>query len=483
MFENSEDLEKVFSFFEDISSIPRCSGNEKAISDNIYRFAVDRDLSAVQDEHFNLVIKKAGYSGYENAPPIAIQGHIDMVCDKNRDTVHDFSKDPLQLYIDGDFIKAKGTTLGADNGIAVAYAMALLDSDNIPHPPLEIILTADEEDGMGGAGTLLPELITAKTLINIDSEEEGVFLTGCAGGIKCLIEIEDELFAAPDDYSPVSVRVSGLQGGHSGMDIDKELGNSNKIIGRVLYTVSRKFDIFLRDISGGLKDNAIPRESEAIVYVKNNELDDFVNEIGDLEKTIKHEFIFSDAGLKISAERTVLTDRRVFSEEMSGKIISALILIPNGPLNMSAAIQGLVETSNNLGIVRTDFGRIFFTNAVRSSVVSRKYNVVGQLNSLAELLGGRFSVYNEYPAWEYNPDSKIRELFVETYREMYSKEPVVTAIHAGLECGIFAEKMKGIDLISFGPNIYGAHTPDEKLSISSVRNVWEFLLNVLKKLR
>lgn len=474
--------QNVFRYFEEISRIPRGSGNEKAVSDYILGFALNLGLKAVQDESFNLVIKKEGTSGYENAPVVIIQGHMDMVCEKNRETVHDFLKDPLKLYIEDDFIKAEGTTLGGDNGIAVAYAMALLEAADIPHPPLEIVLTTDEEAGMNGAAAIAPELLSGKILINIDSEEEGIFLSSCAGGLKASLKVSADFCRPPSGFEPLMIFVSGLKGGHSGMDIIKERGNSNRIMGRVLNILSQKFDIYLEGINGGSKDNAIPREAEAVVWVNKSDNNNFDASIKEIEKSIRHEYRTSDEGLKISAETADKTCGAVFDKLMLKKVISALLLTPDGIQDMSVEIEGLVETSNNLGVVRTSDNEIVFTSAIRSSVISRKYALLDQIKILADLLTGTVETRGNYPAWEYNPDSEIRKIFINTYKDMYGKDAETAAVHAGLECGLFAEKVKGMDMISFGPDIFDVHTPDERMSISSVKRTWEFLLTVLSKI-
>ncbi len=474
---------QVFKYFEEISKIPRGSGNEKAVSDYIYRFAVENGLEAVQDDRFNLVIKKTSSAGYENSPTVIIQGHLDMVCEKNNATTHDFLTDPIDVYIDGDFVKARGTTLGGDNGIAVAYAMALMSDRSLMHPPLEIVLTTDEEVGMNGAAALSPQLLTAKMLINIDSEEEGFFLSSCAGGIKCVIDVKADFCEIPNGYKPYTIAVGGLNGGHSGMDIHKERGNSNKIMGCILNAL-RELDIYLQKINGGSKDNAIPRECEVIVFVP-RENADFEAKIGQLTETLSREYAASDPGLTIAVKTADKCGDKVFTKQTFEKILSALMLTPNGVIHMSKSIPGLVETSNNLGVVRTDDVNsvVSFVSAIRSSVKSRKYYLLDQLTSLARLLGGSISTRGNYPSWEYNPDSNIRKLFEETYKEMYGKDAVVTAVHAGLECGLFAEKVKGIDMISFGPDMFDVHTPYERMSITSVNNTWEFLINVLSKMK
>lgn len=474
---------KVFHYFEQISRIPRGSGNEKAVSDYILAFALERGLFAVTDKANNLIIRKPATAGYESAETVILQGHLDMVCEKNKAVDHDFLKDPIRLYVDGDFIRAEGTTLGADNGIAVAMAMAILDSDDFPHPPLEIVLTTDEETGMYGAAALSAADLTGTRLINIDTEEEGVFTSSCAGGSKASLTIPIDYIDAPPDYAAFVISVSGLKGGHSGMDIDKERANSNRILGRILDGLLDDMDIYIEKISGGSKDNAIPRESEMTVLTEKIYSNMLIDKISEFGVQFRHEYFISDNMLQISIKPYEKEITKVFSKDTSKSIAAALMLLPNGVCAMSAISDGLVETSNNIGVVKTNETSVIITCAARSNVASRKRFILRQIESIARTINAANSVKGDYPAWEYTEDSVLRDIFTKTYSEMYGKEPKIHAVHAGLECGLFAQKIKHIDMISFGPDIFDVHTPDERLSISSVGRSWAFLLRVLANLR
>ena len=476
--------EKVFYYFEEISRIPRGSGNEKAISDYLVSFAKSKNLEVIQDSSYNVIIKKPATKGYENSPIVVIQGHMDMVCEKNNSKVHNFQTDPIELVVEGDFVKANGTTLGADNGIAVAYALALLDSEDIPHPPLEVLLTTDEETGMSGARNLDPKHIQGRILINIDNEEEGQLLVSCAGGLRTKVELKVKREAVnQDEYMKYKLMVRCLKGGHSGMDIIKQRGNANRILGRVLVDLIDRIDYKLVEIKGGAKDNAIPREADALILVKNTDVEDLGKEISKWNAILKNEYRKADPGLVLQLEDTDECVQEAFTKECRDNAIRLLYMIPNGIQTMSMDIEGLVQSSSNLGIVHTGQSKITYESSVRSSVRSLKQDIVTQTVILAEALGAEVTIHSEYPEWQYNNESKIRQVFQRVYKEMYGKEAEVVAIHAGVECGLFKEKFPDIDMISFGPNLYDVHTPDERMSISSVQRSWEYLLNVLKSLK
>lgn len=480
MLENLEP-KKVFYYFEQISKIPRGSGNEKQVSDYLVNFAKEHNLEYIQDDTLNVVIKKNASKGYENAPSIIIQGHMDMVCEKNGDKIHDFEKDPITLLIDGDYIKADNTTLGADNGIAVAYNLALLDDDNIEHPSIEAVFTSDEEVGMNGAYALDTTKLNSKILINIDSEEEGKLLTSCAGGAKATMNIPIKFEAAPKAKAAYTIKIKDLKGGHSGSDIDKQRANAIKLIARVLNNL-KGIDLNLVNISGGAKDNAIPREAEATILINEqskNSLEDILNK---LEQIFKNEFKVSDPYISIILQKAQMPNT-VFDLNSAKKVIDTLLLIPNGILAMSLDIKGLVESSNNIGVLKTLDNKVSLSCAIRSSVSTRKEEIKNQIQCLADLVEADLIVKGEYPAWEFDPNSKIRQIFLKVYKDMYNKEAQIEAIHAGLECGLFAKKMQGVDMISFGPDMENVHTPDEKLSISSVARTWDYLKAVLKELK
>ncbi len=471
---------KVFHFFEEISKIPRPSFHEKAISEYLVDFAKERNLEVRVDDTYNVIIKKQGTVGYENSKIVAIQGHTDMVCEKNKDVEHDFLKDPIKLIYDGDLIKADRTTLGSDNGIAVAMALALLDSNNIPHPPIEAIFTACEESGMEGVTALDVSDLKASIFLNIDSDEEGIFTVGCAGGVKCDIEIPVSF--EKNNKSSYCVGVYGLMGGHSGIDVNKGRANSNKLLARMLNILYKDIDFSLNKIEGGAKDNAIPREAEAIISIDDSKLSLLQEKIKNIENIFKSEYKNTDPNLLLKLEK-IDNQEKCFTKEDFNKIITSLMILPNGVQTMSTDIEGLVESSINLGVVKTNDCGIEIVSSIRSAVSSKKEFIMQQVENYINSIGGNIEFRGSYPAWEYNEKSLIREQCVNVYKEMYDKEPEIQIIHAGLECGLFSEKMPNLDLISFGPNLYDIHTPDERASISSIDRTWKFLLNLLKTLK
>ncbi|MEG2739043.1 aminoacyl-histidine dipeptidase [Clostridium sp.] len=480
-----ENLEpkKVFGFFEKLTTIPHGSFNEKEISDFLVNFAKERNLEVVQDEALNVVIRKPATKGYENATPVIIQGHMDMVCEKTENSNHNFMKDPLNLRIEGDYLYATDTTLGADDGIAVAYALAILDSNEAIHPALEVVFTTCEEVSMNGAEKLDTSKLKGKILLNIDSEVEGQFLTGCAGGINTKTVFEKEL----EDISGkcINVSVSGLLGGHSGLEIKKQRGNANKLMGRLLFEIKKSVDFNIVKINGGTKHNAIPRECISVISVKNDsdiiKVKDVVKEVS---KEFKNEFRVTDKGLILNVSDCTCSElKKQYTSNKTNDVINFLVAVPNGVQNMSMDIEGLVQTSLNLAIIETTLEGVEITMSIRSSIKSLKYEVFNTLFVIASMANGKISKISEYPEWQYDPDSKVRELCLKVYKEMFNKDAEVTAIHAGLECGLFKETMKDTDMISFGPDIFDAHSSNEHLGISSTKRVYEFLLEVLKEIK
>jgi dipeptidase D len=474
---------KVFRFFEEISRIPRGSGNEKAVSDYLVSFARSKGLEVIQDAALNVIIKKPGTPGYENAPAVIVQGHMDMVCDKNKATIHDFEKDPIKLKIEGDMLYADGTTLGADDGIAAAYGLALLDSDEYPHPPLEILMTVEEEVGLCGAAALDPDNLKGRLLINLDSEDEGMILSGCAGGSRTTHFLPAAWEDCPEGTVSYRIGISGLKGGHSGGDIHEYRGNSNKLMGRLLDDILNSINVSISDINGGQKSNAIPREADAVVAVKPGEEKGLFGIAEKWDGIFKNELRASDPGVSVAVEKLGSEVKRVFSHETAVKAVKSLLLIPDGVRTMSMEIKGLAESSSNLGIVSTGDDGITFESAVRSSVRSLKYYILKQSRVIAELLGAEFTMSSDYPEWQYNPGSPLLSLASRIYREKFGKESETIAVHGGVECGIFKEKLPGIDMISIGPDMYDVHTPDEHLSISSTARTWEYILEILKQIK
>ena len=482
--ENFKNLKsyRVFEHFKNISEIPRGSGNEKGISDYLVSFAKNLGLEVIQDKALNVIIKKPASKGYESAPTVIIQGHLDMVCEKNKDTIHDFLKDPIELVVKGDKIYANGTTLGADDGIAVAYAMALLEDNTIEHPALEILMTTDEETGMTGAMALSKEDISGKILINIDTEEEGYLLVSCAGGIrtKSSVKLEKEEIKNEKLYT-ISIR--GLKGGHSGTEINKWRGNSNKLLGRVLMDIYNSMEVSLISVDGGSKNNAIPREADGVIAIKEEDKETLVNLIEKWDSIFKKELETQDKDVKVTLNEVNDSINSKFTKATTERVIKLLYLYPNGVNTMSVNIEDLTESSTNLGIVKTNEDSVEFDSAVRSSVPTLVDEIVTRIKEVTELLGGEFESSAGYPAWQYKKESKIRDICQRVYKEMTGKEAVVYAIHAGVECGLFEEKLGELDMISFGPDIRDAHTPQENLSIQSTENVWNYLLEVLKNIK
>lgn len=473
---------KVFAYFEEICQIPHGSRNTKAISDYCVSFAKSHNLKYIQDGDNNVIIFKEASPGYENSEPVIIQGHLDMVCEKENGVDIDFEKDGLKLYVDGDFLKAEGTTLGGDDGIAIAYALAILDDDSLAHPPLEIVFTVDEEIGMLGAETMDLSMLKGRKLLNIDSDVEGVFLASCAGGLQAICELPVSRVEA--EGTSYEIKVGGLLGGHSGSEIDKERGNAVWLLGRVLDSLSKEISFAIESMEGGLKDNAIPREASAGILLE-SEADEkeLCARVEELEQKLKKEFKTSDKDITVSCQKQGQGKKSVLHASTASKILFFLRMMPNGIQNMSMDIAGLVETSLNAGIMKLTEDEFSVCFAVRSSVTSRKFEVTDRLTFLTEFLGGEITVGGDYPAWEYKTDSSMRELMAETYKELFDEEAKIEAIHAGLECGLFSGKLPGLDCISFGPNNFDIHTPNERLSISSTEKIWKLLIEFLKRLK
>ena len=470
----------VFKYFEEISQIPRGSKNEKGISDYLRNFGESLGLETIQDESLNIIIRKPSTPGYENAPGVVLQGHMDMVCEKNKSTNHDFMKDPIKLRIDGDYVYATDTTLGADNGIAVAMGLAILASNDIAHPALELLVTVDEEAGMTGAMALDGSLVKGKYILNLDSEEEGYLLVSCAGGVTALSTLPVEFVKPEATKKAYLLEIKGLLGGHSGMDIIKQRGNANKLLGRLLNLLNVDFDI--AKVEGGSKNNAIPREADCVIMVNNDQIDEFTTQLKDITNIFKHELRTSDPGLEIACSETA-TPELILDSTSKDRVIKMLNLIPNGIQTMSMDIENLVESSTNLGVLRTTDSTVTFECAVRSSVKSLKEDITARMELLVTELGGNLELISDYPAWEYAKDSNLEKVCIEAYKNLTGKEPIIMALHAGLECGLLLDKIPNAEAISFGPNMYDVHTPNEHLSISSTENTWKYLLEVLKSIK
>ena len=472
---------KVFSYFEDLTRIPRGSGNEKEVSNYLVEFAKTNNLEFIQDEYMNVVIKKPATKGYESLPAVILQGHMDMVNEKNNDKIHDFDKDPLTLKIDGDSIYADETTLGADNGIAVAMAMSVLASTDISHPALEAVITVEEETGLVGALKLDGSLLKGKYLINIDSEEEGKLLVSCAGGSRIKLILPISFTNVDNNRTDLKISVKNLYGGHSGLDIIKGRGNANKLIGRILDDLLDELSFELFNINGGSKMNAIPREADAVIAINTSDKKKVEALIEKWNDILKNELRGKDDKVQVIVSEIKQDSTIVFDEQSKLTAISTLIMFPNGIMSMSHAIEGLVESSVNLGVLSTTETSVTFECAPRSSIGSLKQAINNQFTSLAYLVGAELVIDSDYPEWQYNPDSNLRTHFEKVYKDMFKKDSEVVAIHAGVECGLFKEKLPDLDMISIGPDMADVHTPNEHVSISSIQRTYSYLVEVLNR--
>ena len=472
----------VFRFFEELCAIPHGSGNTKAISDYCADFARQRGLRFVQDESNNIIIFKPGTAGYEQSPAVMLQGHLDMVCEKEPGLDFDFTKDGLRLKVENGIVSAEGTTLGGDDGIAVAYGLALLDAEDLPHPPLEVVFTVDEEIGLLGATALDCSPLTSRIMLNLDSEDEGYLLVSCAGGAtaNCRLPIQRREVTGTEAF----LRVSDLLGGHSGTEIIKNRANANTALGRLLHELDTELDYDLVSVDGGGKDNAIPREAQARLVVNPEEKEDLLDFAARWQKILAAEFAVTDPELTLSvnfgAEEGAFS---AMTESDKCTVVSALVLLPNGIQRMSSDIEGLVQTSLNLGILTTTEEEVTASFSVRSSMGSEKDALLHKLTALMGVLGGTMDVQGPYPAWEYRQDSPLRELMVQVFEEQYGRKPVVQTLHAGVECGLFSGKLPGLDCVSFGPDMQDIHTTGERLSVDSVERTWKYLLEILKRLK
>lgn len=469
--------ESVFAWFEKLCSIPHGSGNTKKISDFLADFAKTRNLKYIQDSWNNVIIFKDGTPGYTDHPPVILQGHMDMVCDKDPDCPIDMEREGLDITHDGKYVFANGTTLGGDNGIAVAYALAILDADQIPHPPLEVVLTVDEEIGMYGAAGIDLSALKGRILLNVDSEEEGIFTVSCAGGTRGQIRLPVQRRTV---YGPcVRLTVEGLQGGHSGVEIHKNRANANKVMGEFLSRVQDLMPICITKLSGGAKDNAIPRSCQ-VTFVA---LGMYIERINDVAAQLQQEIRerYDEPDVIIRGDDVDALGGNALTTEDSAKVVALLNAAPNGVQAWSKDIEGLVQTSLNLGIATLE-NALELTFAVRSSVNREKRELLDRLKQLAEMMGAVYSEDGDYPAWEYKADSQFRETMIRVYQQMFGKAPEVVAIHAGLECGLLSEKLPGLDCVSIGPEMHDIHTSREHLDIASAERTWNFILELLKNL-
>ncbi|MDD7673374.1 MAG: aminoacyl-histidine dipeptidase [Oscillospiraceae bacterium] len=469
--------QEVFACFEKLCAIPHGSRNTKAISDYLVAFAREQGIRCIQDNLNNVILFGEGTCGMENHAPVILQGHMDMVCEKDPGCSLDMAAEGLDVTHDDTCVYAKGTTLGGDDGIAVAYAMALLMDKTIPHPPLEVIITVDEEIGMLGAAGIDLSMLRGRRMINLDSEEEGIFTVSCAGGATAVLSLPNNRHAV---YGPcIRLAVDGLQGGHSGAEIHKNRANANKVMGEFLGRIQKLMPLCLTSFSGGSKDNAIPRSCQATAVAMGIHLERINEVAAALQAEIREKYDEPEA--TVQAFDVDALGGNGLSTEDTAKVVALLCAAPNGVQAYSADIPGLVQTSLNLGIAKLG-ERFTATFSVRSSVNQEKQALLDKLRDLVGFYGGSYSQMGEYPAWEYRKDSALRDTMVRIYRQMFGKEPEVLAIHAGLECGLLGQKIPGLDCVSIGPQMHDIHTSREKLEIASTERTWRFLLEVLKAL-
>lgn len=475
----------VFDYFKQISKIPRESGNEKAISDYLTAEAKRLNLEVIQDDTLNVIIKKPATKGYENSTGVIIQGHMDMVCEKNKTTEHDFSKDPINLKVKDGYLYADNTTLGADNGIAIAMALAILASDDLCHPAIETLFTVNEEVSMIGAIELDGDLLDGKYIINIDSEEESKITVSCAGGVTAIVKADKEYESLSSSKKIYAIDIKGLQGGHSGLEIDKNRANANILLGRVLNKLSNLKDLEydLLDINGGLKNNAIPRESECIIAIDEKYYETLQKGINDILADFKNEYKTSDKDVDVKLKEVDAKYDKKLSESVKNKVIAVLNLMPRGIQTMSSDIEGLVQSSTNLGVIKSKEDIIEFEFATRSSVKSLKTDINNNMELLSKIIGVKLELEDDYPQWEYKKDSELEKICVETYEKLTGNKPEIVALHAGLECGVLIDKIKDAQAVSIGPNIYDVHTPNEHLDIESTQRTWTYLVEILKNIK
>ncbi|NDK99779.1 beta-Ala-His dipeptidase [Photorhabdus bodei] len=469
----------LWDIFAKICSIPHPSYHEEALATHIVQWAQEKELHVERDQVGNILIRKPASKGLENRKAVVLQAHLDMVPQKNNDTVHDFTKDPIRPYVDGEWVTAQGTTLGADNGIGLASALAVLADDNAKHGPLEVLLTMTEEAGMDGAFGLQPGWLQADILINTDSEEEGEIYMGCAGGIDFTTTLALTREAVPAHYKTLKLIIKGLKGGHSGCDIHLGLGNANKLLARFLAAHTQELALKLLDFQGGTLRNAIPREGHVIVAIPADKAAQLIQLKDKYLGILKNEYAIVEKNLTVLLEE-VETDIQALTDDCQSRFISLLNSTPNGVIRMSDVIKGVVETSLNVGVVAMEQDKVNLICLIRSLIDSGKSYVIGMLSSLAQLSNAEISAKGDYPGWQPDASSPVMHLVRETYQQLFDKIPNIMVIHAGLECGLFKKPYPDMDMVSIGPTITGAHSPDEQVHIKSVGQYWQLLTAILK---
>ncbi len=480
----SEEIKKLepkqlWENFYQLTQIPRPSGTQDKVVEFVEKFGKDLGLETIKDKAGNVIIKKPATKGYENKKTVVLQGHLDMVPQKNSGTDFDFEKDPIEAYVEGEWVTANGTTLGADNGMGVAAAMCVLQSNEMEHGPIEALFTTDEETGMVGANALEPGLLDGEILLNMDSEDEGELYIGCAGGLETNPVFHYKEEPAPSNSKAYILEIGGLKGGHSGLDIPLQRGNANKVLNRMLWKASKTLDIRITDIVGGSLRNAIPREAKATVVVPDTQYGEFKTIVDDITEAVKGELSMVEDSIKVELKETDMPDT-VIDKKTMDNLVRALYGCPHGVMRMSDAMEGLVETSTNLAVVNSENGKINIQSLQRSSVDSAKEDLGNMIGSIFELAGAEVIHEGAYPGWKPNPDSPILQTMKEVYNKKFGKTPEIKAIHAGLETGIISQNYPDLDMISFGPTISFPHSPDEKVHIGTVQKFWDLLVETLK---
>jgi len=471
----------LWRYFYELNQIPRESKHEAEAGKYIIKIARELGLPFQQDEAGNVLVTKPATVGYEKKPTVCLQGHLDMVCEKNSGTEHDFRRDPIKMKIDGDYVRAEGTTLGADNGIGLSAMLSIMAAENLIHPPLEFLFTVDEETGLTGANALKPGFINAQILINGDSEEDGALYVGCAGGKDTQIALPIEWTGTSADTQAVVVKISGLKGGHSGLDIHKGRGNGNQLLNRFLWNANLKFDLHLAAISGGSKHNAIPREAEALLVIAAKDFQAFKKLASDYETMFQNESKGKESAIQLVVANAA-KPAKVFTKAFQSRLFNLIYALPHGVIAMSYAIPDLVETSTSLAIIRTAENEVQILTSQRSSIESAINDIADKVKAAGLLAGGKVKQSGGYPGWNPNLNSNILKIMQNTYKELYGSEPAVKAIHAGLECGIIGKTVPGIDMISFGPTIINPHSPDEVVAINTVEKFWTLLCETLRRI-
>ena len=485
MKEISHDRTKqILKEFARISDIPRCSKHEEKIGAYLLQWAQEHRLAAQKDNVGNVVIRVPATPGYEDSETVVIQGHVDMVCEKTPDSKHDFSKDPIELVYEGEWLKANQTTLGADNGIALAIAMTLVLDENVKHPALELLFTIDEETGLTGANSLESGFINGKILLNVDSEDEGVFTVGCAGGRDTQISLPLDYVETDGQYVPLRIKSSGMTGGHSGVNIHEERANAIILLARALHQINQSHDIRLSFIGGGTAHNAIPRDSEAVLLLLPHKVPAVEKLVPEIEAIFRNEFRNPDPGLALTLDLVEkIMDNRAMTAKCTARVLDLLLALPHGVAAMSTDMKGLVETSNNLANVKVEEGMLKIVTSQRSSVMSKLHAITCKIEVIAGLAGAASRSNVGYPSWQPNLDSPLLGKCKKVYKKMFKKQPQVETIHAGLECGIIGDKYPGMDMISFGPTLKNPHSPDERIHLPSVGKVADFMTELLSSLK